>query len=215
MSMLADNDTRIEQCMHPQSAGDGPSQADCGGAHDKSAAVPSARTLHLSATEGPAYSFPMISNLDIRLATRADAAEIATMSRDYIEQGLPWTWTEPRVAFSIASKDTNVVVAREAGIIVGFGIMSYPNDDAHLLLFAVRPESRRRGVGSAMLSLLEAVGRELGVRRIRVECRCDNVAARNFYCESGYHELAIHRRMYRGVADGVSLQKWLPIEDSA
>lgn len=151
----------------------------------------------------------MIGNLDIRLATQADAAEIAAMSRDYIEQGLPWTWTEGRVAFSIASKETNVVVAREAGRIIGFGIMSYPHDDAHLLLFAVRPEYRRRGVGSAMLSLLEEVGRELGMRRIRVECRRDNDAARNFYAEHGYHELAIIRRMYRGMADGICLEKWL------
>ncbi len=151
----------------------------------------------------------MISHLDIRLATQSDAAEIAAMSRDYIEQGLPWTWTESRVKFSIASKETNVVVARDAGVIVGFGIMSYPRDDAHLLLFAVRPEYRRRGVGSAMLSLLESVGRELGMRRIRVECRRDNDAARNFYAEHGYHELAIHQRMYRGLADGICLEKWL------
>ena len=61
----------------------------------------------------------MISHLDIRLATQSDAAEIAAMSRDYIEQGLPWTWTESRVGFSIASKETNVVVARDAGAIVG------------------------------------------------------------------------------------------------
>ncbi len=151
----------------------------------------------------------MISHLDIRLATQSDAAEIAAMSRDYIEQGLPWTWTESRVKFSIASMETNVGGARDAGVIVGFGIMSYPRDDAHLLLFAVRPEYRRRGVGSAMLSLLESVGRELGMRRIRVECRRDNDAARNFYAEHGYHELAIHQRMYRGLADGICLEKWL------
>lgn len=163
----------------------------------------------------PAYPVAVIGNLEIRLASQADAAEIAAMSRDYIEKDLPWTWTEARVAFSIASRETNVVVAREAGAIVGFGIMSYPHDDAHLLLFAVRPESRRRGVGSAMLSLLEGVGRELGMRRIRVECRRDNDAARNFYAEHGYHELAIHRRMYRGLADGITLEKWLPQEGGA
>ena len=63
------------------------------------------------------------------------------MSRDYIEHGLPWTWTAGRVEAAIREADINVVVAGERGAISAFGIMSYPDDDAHLLLFAVRQES--------------------------------------------------------------------------
>jgi ribosomal-protein-alanine N-acetyltransferase len=151
---------------------------------------------------------PMIADIDVRLATLPDAAEIAAMSRDYIEQGLPWTWSKERVAHCIRDPETNVAVAGENGGVIGFGIMFYASDDAHLLLFAVRHAHRRRGVGSAILRWLEAVARTGGAKRIRVECTRENAAARNFYCEHGYHELDITKKMYRGLKDGVHLEKW-------
>jgi ribosomal protein S18 acetylase RimI-like enzyme len=150
----------------------------------------------------------MISAAEVRLARVSDASDIAAMSRDYIEHGLPWTWTEGRVAAAIADADTNVVVVGDPGAINGFGIMSYPNDDAHLLLFAVRRAHQRRGVGSAILHWLEEAARTAGAKRIRVECRRDNTAARNFYCEHGYAELRITAKYYRGLKDGIHLEKW-------
>jgi [ribosomal protein S18]-alanine N-acetyltransferase len=151
----------------------------------------------------------MIDGIAIRLATRADAAGIAAMSRDYIEFGLPWGWHEERVAAAIADPETNVAVTGSTGSIIAFGIMSYLDEDAHLLLFAVRRAHQRRGVGSAILVWLEEAARAAGAQRIRVESRRENVAARSFYNEHGYHELAIKERMYSGVVDGVRLAKWL------
>lgn len=137
----------------------------------------------------------MIADVTIRLATRADAADIAGMSRDYIEHGLPWRWRHDRIAAAIANPDTNVAVVGDPGAVVAFGIMSYADVDAHLLLFAVRSASRRSGVGSAVLLWLEAVARAAGTQRIQVEARRENVAARNFYSEHGYHERLIKRAM--------------------
>jgi [ribosomal protein S18]-alanine N-acetyltransferase len=147
--------------------------------------------------------------MNVRLASQADAAEIAAMSRDQIEHGLPWSWTEPRVLRAIRDADTNVVVAGAAGALQAFGIMKYRDDVAHLLLFSVRPEQRRRGVGSSLLHWLEAVAVAAGIGRVVVECRRDNASARNFYAESGYHEMAIAKGYYRGVEDAVCLEKWL------
>jgi ribosomal-protein-alanine N-acetyltransferase len=149
----------------------------------------------------------MIDAHAIRRAAIGDAAGIAAMSRDYIEQGLPWSWTEARVAHAIRTPDTNVVVVGEPGALIGFGIMSYLEDDAHLLLFAVRRAYQRKGVGSAILRWLEKVARNAGAHRIRVECRRDNSVARNFYGEHGYHEVVIAKGMYRGLADGINLEK--------
>ena len=151
----------------------------------------------------------MIADIAIRLATPADAGEIAAISRDNIEQGLPWRWRHDRVARAIADRDTNVVVVGEPGALVAFGIMSYLEDDAHLLLFAVHRAQQRRGVGSALLQWLEDAARAAGASRVRVEARMDNEAARSFYNERGYHEGAIVRRMYSGMLDGVQLEKWL------
>ena len=67
---------------------------------------------------------------------------------------------------------------------------------------------RRRGVGSAILRWLEEAADTAGAKRIRVECRRDNSAARNFYCEHGYQELSITTKFYRGLKDGIHLVKW-------
>ena len=147
--------------------------------------------------------------LAVRLAVPADAAAIAMLSRDHIEQGLPWRWRPERIVRAIRDRDTNVVVVGEPGAIVAFGIMSYNDDDAHLLLFAVQHSSRRRGIGSALLKWLEEVAGSAGARRIRLEARRDNPAARHFYSEHGYHERALVHSMYCGIADGVLLEKWL------
>lgn len=151
----------------------------------------------------------MTPALDLHLASPADARDIAAMSRDLIEQGLPWTWRPERVAAAIASADTNVVVLREADVLQAFGIMQYLDDDAYLVLFAVRPARQRQGVGSAVLRWLEAAARAAGASRIRVDSRRDNVAARSFYNEQGYHEVRITARRYGGRVDQVRLEKWL------
>ena len=151
----------------------------------------------------------MLARPVIRLAALADAADIAALSRDNIETGLPWTWRPQRIADAIRDPDTNVVVAGAPGAVQGFGIMIYREEDAHLVLFAVHPARRRQGIASAMLGWLEDVARAAGCRRIRLEARRDNVAARNFYSERGYHERVIDPDRYHPGVDGVRLEKWL------
>jgi ribosomal protein S18 acetylase RimI-like enzyme len=73
----------------------------------------------------------------------------------------------------------------------------------------VKVPHRRRGVGSAILRWLEDVALTSGARSVRLECRRDNLVARNFYGERGYHEQTIARGYYRGKEDAVRLEKWL------
>jgi ribosomal-protein-alanine N-acetyltransferase len=154
----------------------------------------------------------MIADVTVRLARRGDAAAIARLSRDEIERGLPWSWRAERIAEAIADADTNVAVADgAAGALAGFGIMVYRVRHAHLLLFAVHPLQRRRGVGSALLQWLEAVARAAGIGCVRLEARLDNAAARCFYGEHGYHERRLRPGMYRRDVHGVQLEKWLSV----
>lgn len=131
------------------------------------------------------------------------------MSRDLIEQGLPWTWRTERIRRAITAMNTNVAVIREDAALDAFGIMEYWDEDAHLILFAVRRSRQRNGLGSALLRWLESSALVAGSKRIRVEARRDNDAARIFYNEHGYHELAIEPLRYSGRLDGICLEKWL------
>ena len=147
--------------------------------------------------------------VDIRLARPADAAAIAGLSRSEIESGLSWSWRPERVRKAIADPDTNVVVAMEGDVLLGFGIMIYRDETAHLCLFAVQPSLRRRGIGSAILNWLERVAQVAGVRKLSLEARNDNAVALEFYRHRGYLRATIVEGMYQGVADGVRLEKLL------
>ena len=148
----------------------------------------------------------MIDASEIRLALPQDAVRIATMSRDYVEHGLGWGWTPARVLRGIRDRATNVVVAECGADVAGFGIMKYLDDDAHLLLFAVKPEYRRRGVGSGLVTWLESTATTAGIELIFLETRATNTAAREFYAARGYRELATLPRYY-GSEDAVRIGK--------
>lgn len=134
----------------------------------------------------------------LRLATRDDADVIARLSRDRIERGLGWSWTVPRVLRSIRDHETNVVVATDAARTLGFGIMKYHEEDAHLLLLAVQAEHERRGVGRALVDWLERAARVAGVAQIALEARVGNPAARAFYRRLGYCEQQSVPGYYQG-----------------
>lgn len=155
----------------------------------------------------------MISQYDIRLATAADAAGISQLSRHAIEHGLSWSWTPRRVMRSVRDADTNVVLAHRESSLLGFGIMKYREEEAHLLLFAVQPVYRRRGIGSALLSWLERSARVAGIGLIDLEARAGSAAARAFYRRHGFCELGLHEGYYEGVEDAVRMCKQLRAEE--
>ncbi|HXA34732.1 MAG TPA: GNAT family N-acetyltransferase [Steroidobacteraceae bacterium] len=132
------------------------------------------------------------------LARITDAREIAEMSRDFIEQGLTWSWTPARVQHSISGPESSVVVARRERQIAAFAIMHFGDDVAHLNLLAVAPEHRRQGLGRQLMSWLTATAVEAGVFRINLELRKRNDPARIFYERLGFDQLGVVQGYYQG-----------------
>jgi ribosomal-protein-alanine N-acetyltransferase len=149
----------------------------------------------------------MITQHEIRLAAVADVLPIAQLSRDNIEQGLSWSWTPRRVMRSLKDSATNVVVARRAGNLGGFAIMKYADDEAHLLLLAVRPTQRRQGLGSALLAWLETTVQVAGLASVTLEARADNRGASAFYAARGYSVIGRRDGYYEGVEDAIRMGK--------
>lgn len=153
------------------------------------------------------YAACMIIVPTIRLAKIVDARAIAEMSRDEIEVGLAWTWTPERVRRSIRDKSTNVAVALESQALVGFGIMKYGDEKAHLSLLAVSRPVREHGVGGHLLDWLEKCARTAGLGRIELEVRSDNLEALAFYGLRGYERFGTVHGYYQGRLDAFRLAK--------
>ena len=142
--------------------------------------------------------------LTLSLATPADTAPIAAMSRALIEAGLPWSWTPARVTRNLRQADTLVLSARDHAL-AGFAIMQFGEERAHLSLLAVRPDRQRQGVARRMLQWLTESALTAGIASIQLELRESNLSARRFYLAQGYNETARVPGYYRGIETAVRM----------
>jgi ribosomal protein S18 acetylase RimI-like enzyme len=127
--------------------------------------------------------------VELKLARLSDAQHIALMSRDLVESGLPWSWTPRRVALHIRGQESNVLTAWAGGQLVGFAIMQFFDEHAHLNLLAVDPAHRRLGIARQLIEWLEATARVGGIIWINLEVRAGNTGAQEFYRMVGYREI--------------------------
>jgi ribosomal-protein-alanine N-acetyltransferase len=71
-------------------------------------------------------------------------------------------------------------------------------DEEELLLFAIAPALRRRGLGHALLQHFIASARSRGKKRLFLEMRRDNPAG-VLYAAHGFQPIGIRPRYYRGL----------------
>lgn len=81
---------------------------------------------------------------------------------------------------------------------IGFAIMRFLEESAHLNLLAVDARYQRLGIGRRLMEWLEQSARVAGTFVISLEVRFNNQGARAFYRRLGYTELARIPRYYAG-----------------
>ena len=143
----------------------------------------------------------------IEFATFSDAPEIGTMSKNDIEHGLGWRYTPERIVRLIRDSSKNVVVAREGAKLVGFGIMTYYEDEANLDLLAVKQSFRRMKIGTRIVQWLEEVAMTAGAFNIFVQVRSRNTGAVALYKSLGFQVLDEKKGLYRGREAGFIMAK--------
>jgi ribosomal-protein-alanine N-acetyltransferase len=129
-----------------------------------------------------------LEDITLQFAERSDAATLAAMSRDLIEDGLGWRYRAQSVQQLIADRETVTLVARHADSVAGFGIMKFGDDRAHLVLLAVRPVFQRRGIARRIIQWLVESATIAGVASLHVELRARNSDAHAFYRAIGFAE---------------------------
>jgi [ribosomal protein S18]-alanine N-acetyltransferase len=127
-------------------------------------------------------------DITLQFAQPSDAAMLAAISRDLIEEGLGWRYRAQAVRQLIADPETVTLVARAGASVAGFGIMKFGDERAHLVLLAVRPDFRRHGIARRVLQWLVESAATAGVASIHVELRARNNGAYAFYRAIGFAE---------------------------
>ena len=135
---------------------------------------------------------------EIGLANVADARRLAILARDLIEAGLGWGYRPERIAALIHDGETTTVVAREQSRPLGFAIMRFGDERAHLMLLAVEPAHQRRGIGRRLVVWLIESALVAGISSVHVELRASNARALAFYRSLGFVETIRVPGYYQG-----------------
>ena len=127
-------------------------------------------------------------DIDLGFASARDARYLAVLARDLIEAGLGWGYRPNRIAALIRDPETVALVARERSRPVGFAIMRFGDERAHLVLLAVQPAHQRRGIGRRLIEWQLESALVAGLTSVHVELRASNAAAYAFYRSAGFAE---------------------------
>lgn len=158
-----------------------------------------------------------VSSQDITLqpACRGDAPAIALMSRDLIEGGLGWQYRSERICQLIDDPETVTLVARDGERILGFAVMTFGDERAHLVLLAVRQACQRRGIARRLTRWLLQSATTAGIASVHVELRAQNEAAYAFYRALGFVETLRFPGYYRGRETAIRMIRMLRIPGMA
>jgi len=151
-----------------------------------------------------------ISRMDCRelplgFARFSDAHSLALMSRDLIETGLGWVYRTERIAQLIGDPEAIALVARDSPRPVGFALMTFGDERAHLVLLAVRSTHQRRGIARRMIEWLLRSAAVAGIASVHVELRADNRPAYALYRALGFAETLRVPGYYRGRETAVKM----------
>lgn len=123
----------------------------------------------------------------------------------------PW----PREAFEEAIERDDVgisLVAEDEGLIVGFLSGMAVVDEFRLHNIAVHPDFRGRGVGRGLIEAVESLCRQRDFRRILLEVRKGNEAARRLYLGLGFEAAGTRKDFYGPGQDAYLYSKYLRSE---
>jgi len=125
----------------------------------------------------------------------------------------PSAWSRQSYLRELRSRNSYYFVARLAVHVIGYAGMWTVSDEAHISTIAVRPDHRRRGLGSRLLSHLIEIARRQAVAKVTLEVREANHIARSLYRKFGFEETGILPHYYGDTGEtGVVMCKTLPPE---
>ena len=142
----------------------------------------------------------------VRRATAADAELVAALSADVQAlhaAAMPWRFKPPgpgtfppsEAASLIARSGHFVFIAETAGEPAGYAYAEvvrraattfhHAYESIYLHHISVRPDFRRRGVGSALLAAVRAAGKDAGIPLLTADVWSFNTDARAFFTRHG------------------------------
>ena len=144
----------------------------------------------------------------VRRMTMEDGAAVAEMEH----QLFPDAWSEKSILETLEQTNTICLIAEKAGRTAGYLLAHTAADEAEIARIAVVKELQRQGAARALLAELESVCGSEGIKKILLDVRSGNGAARALYTSTGFKEDGIRQRFYENpVEDAILMSMELEI----
>ncbi len=112
------------------------------------------------------------------------------------QRSLPRAWSEAVWREELLGPFGLYLVVEEDGAISGYIGVKLVADEMHVMTLAVRPERRRRGFARVLVEAALTDPKSVGVRRVYLEVRPSNLAARALYGSLGFVETGLRPGYY-------------------
>lgn len=132
-----------------------------------------------------------------RFGTAADLAAVMAVMDEAFDPAFGEAWTAAQCSGVLTLPGLSLLLASVGEEPAGFALTRVTLDEAELLLLAVRPALRGRGVGQALLARAGEAARIMGAARLHLEVRSGNEAI-SLYKRSGFRQTGTRRAYYRG-----------------
>ncbi len=106
-------------------------------------------------------------------------------------------WSATQLANLLASDPSSWIATDDGALPDGFALARTVLDEAELMLLAVRPSARRRGLARRLVDAIAEQARSRGARRLFAEVR-DGNDAMQLYSAMGFRVVGRRPRYYRG-----------------
>ena len=126
-----------------------------------------------------------------------DIAAVDSVIAEAFDPRFGEAWTRGQCLGIFAMPGVWLTLARSDGEVAGFTLSRAILDEAELLLIAIRPRFRRRGIGAALLRGMLSESRGRGVVRVHLEVRSGNEAIM-LYTAHGFAKVGERKAYYRG-----------------
>jgi [ribosomal protein S18]-alanine N-acetyltransferase len=138
------------------------------------------------------------AELELQSANSRDLDSVIEIMNSAFDERFGEAWTRSQCAGILPMPGVRMVVARFAdGRAAGFALYRTISDEAELLLLAVDPEFRRRGIGRMLLDQFLDHARSSGAGRVHLEVREGNPAV-IMYRLAGFSLAGRRHKYYHG-----------------
>lgn len=145
--------------------------------------------------------------IEIRKASREDLPGLALLEQESFSD----SWSQSALEETLKNPLSCILIALWGKEVVGYCIFYQILDEVEIVRVAVVSEHRRKGIGEMLLQKLKNISLEQGVKKLLLDVREGNLAARALYEKQGFGVDGLRKRFYQNpTEDAVLMSCALP-----